>query len=55
MREVHLQPSAMPVAVLRAALAFLYTERLDVAMEDVDTVLRVVRRCGPCWRKRLTS
>ena len=26
-------------------LAFMYTERLDVGIEDVDAVLRVARRC----------
>ena len=30
---------------LKAVLAFMYTERLDVAIEEVDAVLRVARKC----------
>lgn len=34
----------MPAA-LKAILVFLYTERLDIAIEDVDAVLRIAKKC----------
>ena len=44
-RTVNLKNAALSAAALKAVLAFMYTERLDVAIEDVDAVLRVARKC----------
>ena len=44
-RTVNLKNAALSAAALKAVLAFMYTERLDVAIEEVDAVLRVARKC----------
>ena len=44
-RVVSLVNSALSAAALKAILAFLYTERVDIAMADVDAFLRVAKRC----------
>ena len=44
-RVVQLKSAELSAAALKAVLAFLYTERLDVAIEDVEAVLRVARKC----------
>lgn len=44
-RVVQLRSVELSAAALKAVLAFLYTERLDVAIEDVEAVLRVARKC----------
>ena len=44
-RTVNLKNAALSAAALKAVLAFMYTERLDVAIEDVDAVLRVAKKC----------
>ena len=45
MRTVHLGNPALSPAALKAVLVFMYTERLDVAIEEVEPVLRVMRKC----------
>ncbi|CAL5223847.1 g6430 [Coccomyxa viridis] len=44
-RTVNLKNAALSATALKAVLAFMYTERLDVAIEDVDAVLRVAKKC----------
>ena len=44
-RVVSLVNAALSAAALKAVLAFAYTERVDIAMADVDAFLRVARRC----------
>ncbi len=56
MRTVHLGSPALSAAALKAVLVFMYTERLDVGIEEVDPVLRVMRKCRlkhmvPCVQK----
>ena len=55
-RTVHLGSPALSAAALKAVLVFMYTERLDVGIEEVDPVLRVMRKCRlkhmvPCVQK----
>lgn len=42
---VHLGNAALSPAALKAVLVFMYTERLDVSIEEVEPVLRVLRKC----------
>ena len=42
---VHLRSAELSAVALKAVLAFMYTERLDVAIEDVEAVLRVAKKC----------
>ena len=42
---MNLKNAALSAAALKAVLAFMYTERLDVAIEEVDAVLRVAKKC----------
>ena len=56
MRTVHLGSPALSATALKAVLVFMYTERLDVGIEEVDPVLRVMRKCRlkhmvPCVQK----
>ncbi len=56
MRTVHLGSPALSAAALKAVLVFMYTERLDVGIEEVEPVLRVMRKCRlkhmvPCVQK----
>ncbi len=56
MRTVHLGSPALSAAALKAVLVFMYTERLDVGIEEVEPVLRVMRKCRlkhmvPCIQK----
>ncbi|KAL3139201.1 hypothetical protein ABBQ32_005972 [Trebouxia sp. C0010 RCD-2024] len=44
-RVVHLGNAALSPAALKAVLVFMYTERLDVSIEEVEPVLRVLRKC----------
>ena len=44
-RTVNLKNAALSATALKAVLAFMYTERLDVTIEDVDAVLRVAKKC----------
>ncbi len=44
-RVVQLRNAELSPVGLKAVLAFMYTERLDVAMEDVEAVLRVAKKC----------
>lgn len=44
-RVVHLNNPALSPAALKAVLVFLYTERLDVGIEEVEAVLKVLRKC----------
>ena len=44
-RVVHLGNPGLSPAALKAVLVFMYTERLDVAIEEVEPVLRVLRKC----------
>ena len=40
-RRVHLDKAELSAAALDACLAYMYTERLDINMEDVESVLQV--------------
>lgn len=56
MRTVHLGSPALSAAALKAVLVFMYTERLDVGIEEVEPVLRVMRKSClkhmiPCVQK----
>ena len=56
MRTVHLGSPALSAAALKAVLVFMYTERLDVGIEEVEPVLRLMRKCRlkhmvPCIQK----
>ena len=42
---VHLGNPGLSPAALKAVLVFMYTERLDVGIEEVEPVLRVLRKC----------
>lgn len=45
LREVHLgHPKLSPLG-LKALLVWMYTERLDVAIEEVDPLLALMRKC----------
>ena len=44
-RVVHLGHPGLKAAALKAVLVFMYTERLDVGIEEVESVLRVLRKC----------
>lgn len=44
-RVVHLGDPALSPAALKAVLVFIYTERLDVSIEEVEPVLKVLRNC----------
>ena len=44
-RSVHLGNPGLSPAALKAVLVFMYTERLDVGIEEVEPVLRVLRKC----------
>ena len=44
-RVVHLGHPGLSPAALKAVLVFMYTERLDVGIEEVEPVLRVLRKC----------
>ena len=44
-REVWLANERLQPAALKAVLAFLYTERLDIAMADVEPVKEVAAKC----------
>ncbi|DBA84084.1 hypothetical protein WJX77_009279 [Trebouxia sp. C0004] len=55
-RTIHLGSPALSAAALKAVLVFMYTERLDVGIEEVEPVLRVMRKCRlkhmvPCIQK----
>ena len=59
-RTVHLGNPALSPAALKAVLVFLYTERLDVGIEEVEPVLRVMRKCRlkhmiPCILKEIRT
>lgn len=44
-REVHLGHPRLSPAALKALLIWMYTERLDIAIEEVDPLLAVMRKC----------
>lgn len=44
-RVVHLGHPGLKPAALKAVLVFMYSERLDVGIEEVESVLRVLRKC----------
>ena len=44
-RTVHLGNPGLSPTALKAVLVFMYTERLDVGIEEIEPVLRVMRRC----------
>lgn len=42
-REVHLRHPELSLPALKAVLAYLYTERLDVATAELAAVLRIAQ------------
>jgi hypothetical protein len=42
---VQLRNAALSLAALKAVLVFMYTERLDIPIEEVDAVMPVARKC----------
>ena len=43
--ELHLGHPKLSSSALKALLVWMYTERLDVAIEEVDPLLAVIRKC----------
>jgi len=59
-RSVHLGNPRLSPAALKAVLVFMYTERLDVGIEEVEPVLRVMCKCRlkhmvPCIEKEIRT
>lgn len=44
-RTVQLKNAALSPSALKAVLAFMYTERLDIPIEEVDAVMLLARKC----------